>query len=274
MMRHSWVDGQKATSVPLDDRGLNYADGAFETVLCRSGRITCLSSHEERLAAALSALQFDTPQMVAQSLLGEAQRCLLQVEHTGPARLTVTRGSGPRGYAPTTQAKPRYILTTSAPSDNRSSVWRCGVATTRWQDQPQFAGLKLLARTEQVLAAREAAVRGWDDVLMLDSQDRVISSGKGNVVLIADKAALTPMLNRSGIAGTRRKILIESVLPTHGYGVEVREISMDDVFRADCVIISNTLVGAVAVASINQHLFTNYDYAFNTIHTALRERIN
>ena len=274
MMRHSWVDGQKATSVPLDDRGLNYADGAFETVLCRSGRITCLSSHEERLAAALSALQFDTPQMVAQSLLGEAQRCLLQVEHTGPARLTVTRGSGPRGYAPTTQAKPRYILTTSAPSDNRSSVWRCGVATTRWQDQPQFAGLKLLARTEQVLAAREAAVRGWDDVLMLDSQDRVISSGKGNVVLIADKAALTPMLNRSGIAGTRRKILIESVLPSLGYGVEVREISMDDVFRADCVIISNTLVGAVVVASINQHLFTNYDYAFNTIHTALREHIN
>ena len=124
MMRHSWVDGQKATSVPLDDRGLNYADGAFETVLCRSGRITCLSSHEERLAAALSALQFDTPQMVAQSLLGEAQRCLLQVEHTGPARLTVTRGSGPRGYAPTTQAKPRYILTTSAPSDNGSAAWR------------------------------------------------------------------------------------------------------------------------------------------------------
>ena len=274
MMRHSWVDGQKATSVPLDDRGLNYADGAFETVLCRSGRITCLSSHEERLAAALSALQFDTPQMVAQSLLGEAQRCLLQVEHTGPARLTVTRGSGPRGYAPTTQARPRYILTTSAPSDNGSAAWRCGVATTRWQDQPQFAGLKLLARTEQVLAAREAAVRGWDDVLMLDSQDRVISSGKGNVVLIADKATLTPMLNRSGIAGTRRKILIESVLPTLGYGVEVREISMDDVFRADCVIISNTLVGAVVVASINQHLFTNYDYAFNTIHTALREHIN
>lgn len=274
MMRHSWVDGQKATSVPLDDRGLNYADGAFETVLCRSGRIACLSSHEERLAAALSALEFDTPQIIARSLLGEAQQCLLQVEHTGPARLTVTRGSGPRGYAPPTQAKPRYILTTSAPPDTRSSSWRCGIAATRWQNQPQLAGLKLLARTEQVLAAREATVRGWDDVLMLDSQDRVISSGKGNVVLIVDNAALTPALNRSGIAGTRRKILIEAVLPTLGYRVEVRDVSMDDVFRADCVMISNTLVGAVAVASINQHSFTNYEHAFNTIHTALREHIN
>ena len=50
-----------------------------------------------------------------------------------------------------------------------------------WAHQPQLAGLKLLARTEQVLAAQEAAAQQWDDALMLDAQDHVISSTRGNI---------------------------------------------------------------------------------------------
>src|SRR5210317_1835551 len=100
MTGHSWINGEEATTIPVDDRGLNYADGAFETFLCRDGRIMCRPLHEERLSKALSALQFDEPQTEAQRAVQEAERCLLKVSHVGTARLTVTRGSGPRGYAP------------------------------------------------------------------------------------------------------------------------------------------------------------------------------
>jgi 4-amino-4-deoxychorismate lyase len=85
-------------------------------------------------------------------------QCLKNARHTGVARLTVTRGSGPRGYAPPEPPQLRSILARlSAARGRRTSELRCGVATTRWATQPQLAGLKLLARTEQVLAAGEAA---------------------------------------------------------------------------------------------------------------------
>ena len=79
--------------------------------------------------------------------------------------------------------------------------------------QPQLAGLKLLARTEQVLAAGEAATGGWDDMLMLDSDDHVISSSRANLFLLCGEKVATPCLDRCGIAGTRRELLLTELLP-------------------------------------------------------------
>lgn len=273
MIRHSWVDGEKATAIPVDDRGLNYADGAFETLLCRDGSITCRSLHEERLTRALLELRFDSSQSYARRVLKEAEQCLLQVRHSGPARLTVTRGSGPRGYAPARPSSPRYILTAAAPGEAESRPWRCGIAAVNWQDQPQLAGLKLLARTEQVLAAHEGALAGWDDVLMLDNQGSVISSSRGNVFLLAGQDALTPSLARSGIAGTRRQLLIESVLPDLGYQVRECTVALEDLRGADAVMISNTLVGIAAVGSINEHTYSANNTVFNAIRDALWQQI-
>jgi len=273
MMGHSWVDGEEASAIPVDDRGLNYADGAFETFLCRDGRILCRPLHEERLSKALSALQFDEPHIEAQRAVQEAEQCLLKVRHVGSARLTVTRGSGRRGYAPPHRPSPRYILTATAPLAPATFSWRCGIATAHWQDQPQLAGLKLLARTEQVLAAHEAALAGWDDVVMLDNQAQVISASRGNILMITGQRALTPSLTRAGIAGTRRQLLIESVLPDLGYEVEECAVTLDDLLGADLVLITNTLVGIATVGSIERHIYTENDGVVGVIRNALEQHI-
>jgi 4-amino-4-deoxychorismate lyase len=273
MTGHSWINGEEATTIPVDDRGLNYADGAFETFLCRDGRIMCRPLHEERLSKALSALQFDEPQTEAQRAVQEAERCLLKVSHVGTARLTVTRGSGPRGYAPPSSPSPRYILTASAPIEPAIAPWRCGIAKAHWQDQPQLAGLKLLARTEQVLAAREAALAGWDDAVMLDDQAQVISSSRGNIWMLTGQRALTPSLRRAGIAGTRRQLLIESVLPDLGYEVEECAVTLDEVLGADLVMITNTLVGIATVGSIEHRTYAANDGVVDVIRNALEQHI-
>ena len=55
-MSLTWVDGVAADTVPADDRGLNYADGAFETLSCHEGGIQHEDLHRTRLTRALSAL--------------------------------------------------------------------------------------------------------------------------------------------------------------------------------------------------------------------------
>ena len=54
-MPHTWIDGVAAHAVPADDRGLNYADGAFETLYCTDGKIACRDLHQTRLGVALGA---------------------------------------------------------------------------------------------------------------------------------------------------------------------------------------------------------------------------
>lgn len=198
----------------------------------------------------MAALGFRDSARQAAGVFRDAQRCLDQVKHTGTARLTVTRGSGPRGYAPPSAAQARSILSAHPPSALASETLRCGVAETHWADQPQLAGLKLLARTEQVLAAREAATQGWDDALMLDERKQVISSSKGNLFLFNGTVVTTPCLNRCGIAGTRRGILLDAVLPQMGYSVSSRPVLLAECLEADALIVTNTVMGATAIESI------------------------
>jgi len=63
-----------------------------------------------------------------------------------------------------------------------------------------------LARTEQVLAAAEAAAAGWDDMVMLDSDDHVISSSRANLFMLLDEKVTTPCLDRCGIRHAARVI--------------------------------------------------------------------
>ena len=212
-MSFTWVDGVAADTVPADDRGLNYADGAFETLSCHEGRIELKDLHQNRLTRALIALHIRDAAEQSAHLFADAGRCIEAARHTGIARLTVTRGSGPRGYAPPESPQLRSILRAYPGPVSSYSELRCGIAATRWAAQPQLAGLKLLARTEQVLAAAEAASDGWDDMVMLDSDDHVISSSRGNLFMLFGEKIVTPCLDVCGIAGTRRELLTK-ILPT------------------------------------------------------------
>ncbi|EEB76766.1 hypothetical protein GPB2148_572 [marine gamma proteobacterium HTCC2148] len=53
-----WVDGEPAQALPLPDRGLDFGDGLFETLLVRQGVPLFLPLHMERLAAGVDLLSF------------------------------------------------------------------------------------------------------------------------------------------------------------------------------------------------------------------------
>ena len=250
-MSLTWVDGVAADTVPADDRGLHYADGAFETLSCHEGGIQHEGLHRSRLTRALSALGVTSAVEHSERLFEEAGRGLEAARHTGVARLTVTRGSGPRGYVPPAPPQLRSILRAYSMPESLSAL-RCGIAMTRWATQPQLAGLKLLARTEQVLAAGEAAAGGWDDMLMLDSDDHVISSSRANLFMLFGEKVATPCLGRCGIAGTRRELLLTELLPAMDCAVEIRPISLAECLSADGLVTTNSVSGVTPITQVGE----------------------
>ena len=249
-MPHTWVDGAAADAVPADDRGLNYADGAFETLHCNAGILACPDLHEARLASALERLEFDGPQALAKQSFEEMKKLLAEVAHSGVVRCTVTRGSGPRGYEPSAATVPRRIIAAQGFPVIADRPLHCGVAQVRWAHQPQLAGLKLLTRTEQVLAAGEARQKGWDDSLMQDHRGHVVSSSRANLFIFQNGRFFTPNLEVCGIAGTRRQLLLDHVLPRLGYRCSTQDLTLADVLKADVVMLTNTLIGVASIGSI------------------------
>lgn len=248
----TWIDGEPATALPLPDRALEFGDGLFETLLLRRGKPLYQDIHLERLAHGLQVLDFPDCMAAAAQQLGHAAAAAGEFGWQWTAlRLTVSRGSGPRGYAPPVAARPRIIITVTALErhcQNMSSPAKLSLSTVRWPTQPALAGLKHLNRLEQVMAAAQCRSQGADEALMLDQSGHLVSVVAGNLFLLSGGQLLTPALQHCGIAGTRRRLVIERWAAGAGLAVQECTLGLDQLASADEVFYSNSLMGVRPVS--------------------------
>ena len=250
-----WLDGERTTALPLPDRGLDFGDGLFETLLVNQSRILFPQLHMQRLEHGLATLRFPDTDSNTMALVGQQLTLAceaIQSWRWAALRLTVTRGQGPRGYAPPAHPAPRIIIIATQLESNHQAMRpaaQLALASIRWSSQPALAGLKHLNRLEQVLAAAQAREAGADEALMLGQQGNAISVSSGNLFIVTGGRLLTPAIVDSGIAGTRRRRVMELWAPAIGLAAEEATLSTADLESADEVFYSNSLVGLRPVAS-------------------------
>jgi 4-amino-4-deoxychorismate lyase len=189
-----WVDGSATTRVPIDDRGLAYGDGLFETVLVRRGVARFLELHLDRLALGCQRLGIRFDAMAA--LRQEISRAVDLAPPLAILKIIVTRGSATRrGYASDGAERPRRLLTLWA-TEPLAAQAREGVdlefSSMVLGEQPALAGIKHLNRLEQVLAASAPRAPGVFDVLLSDAAGDVIGGSMTNVF------AVTAGMRRAG----------------------------------------------------------------------------
>ncbi len=258
-----WVDGEAADSLPLPDRGLDLGDGLFETLLLQRGNVLYEELHLERLRAGLERLGFPDCLPRARACLAQAATACAALEWVA-ARLTITRGGGPRGYAPPTETTPRILVAaTNMTRDCREQLppARAGWATIRWGSQPLLAGLKHLNRLEQVLAAAEAREAGLDEVLVGDQRGLPVSTSAGNLFVLQHEHLVTPPLSDCGIAGTRRRLVIERWAPAIGIEVEERALSSDELEAAQELFYCNSVQGIRAIGELGARQWQDHTVA-------------
>ncbi len=105
MTHRIWIDGEPTRNWPVDDRGLRYGDGVFETMAVFDGHIVRWAGHLARLQRGCMALGIEPPDEAVLT----ADLARIGLPDACVARLTVTRGSGGRGYAPPFDAQTRRM---------------------------------------------------------------------------------------------------------------------------------------------------------------------
>ena len=246
---HSWIDGQPATAVNLQNRGLAYGDGLFETIAVRAGRPSLLEGHLDRLALGCQRLAIDADLAL---LRDEILRYAAQLGE-GVAKLILTRGDSQRGYAPVVGVAPRRILQggplPSYPVEHAEHGVRLFSCQTRLGEQPLLAGLKHLNRLEQVLARAEWQDSEHAEGLMRDGQGRVVEGVYSNLFLVRDGVLLTADLSRCGVAGVMRSALLKQARAM-AIAVQVRDVAYDELEQADEVFVCNSVYGVWPVRAI------------------------
>ncbi len=250
------------SELPLPDRGLDYGDGVFETLLLKQGIPVLPALHLDRLRCGLEILSF--PDCVA-AVNEQLHSAALQVQAAGwqwaSLRLSVTRGAGPRGYTPPENAVPR-VLAQIAELDHDAGIMPAAavlsLSPVRLSSQPLLAGIKHLNRLEQVLAATQAQKEGVDESVLLDQSGNVVSAIAGNLFVLRDEALITPPLTHCGVAGTRRRLIMETLAPAVGVDVLQQALSLPELERAQEVFYCNSLRGMRPVASLGDRQWENH----------------
>jgi branched-chain amino acid aminotransferase len=103
-------------------------------------------------------------------------------------------------------------------------------------------------------AIAEAKSRGFDNALMRDTNGNVVETASSNIFMVKDGVILTPVANRTFLAGiTRQRIL--GLLHKAGFDVREATLSVDDFMGADEIFTTGNYSKVVGVNRLDGRNF-------------------
>ncbi|MSQ68257.1 MAG: aminodeoxychorismate lyase [Gammaproteobacteria bacterium] len=216
----SVLDGVRSESLPLGDWGLAYGDGHFETLAVVGGIPPHAARHLARLRAGAARLGIACPPHTAWQ--DDRAKNMPPGRRRWVVQLILTRGAGGRGYTPA--ASSRRIVQIFDwplwPADCAMAGIETAVCVTCLGINPGLAGATHLNPLAQVLARAELSAAGLIEGLMLDQDDHLSEGTRSNVFVGLGDSLRTPQLDRCGVAGILREIILEQAAEV---GMEILE---------------------------------------------------
>ncbi|WP_133407105.1 aminodeoxychorismate lyase [Parashewanella tropica] len=265
-MQKLWINGQSESDLQgkhcnAFDRGMAYGDGLFATMRIDShGQIQFLDTHIQRLTQAAFRLNIKVDQQYwspNSALLEHLKEVSLQHPLQG-LKLLITRGVGGRGYQAPDSSSVTELVSVFPLPEQYSNWQKQGIklqsSAIKLAKQPILAGMKHLNRLEQVMIKSQSLSEGFQDWLVMDTDDMVIESSMANIFFHDGEKWLTPCLSKSGVSGVMREQVIQRLLES-GEHVEVQSIPKEKFQHMQHSFITNSLMGVVDIVQIDDKVF-------------------
>jgi branched-chain amino acid aminotransferase len=235
--------------VSVFDRSFRYGDGLFEAVLAFNGKFFRWEQHWARLVNSAHFFKLPVPWTAAE-MLGTASELLRRNDLTeAMLRIQISRGSGPRGYAPTGQEVPVIVMTAHPAAARTSSSWKLTACPLPVASTDQLMGHKTGNRLIQILAADHAHKNGADEALLVNTHGHVCEGSTSNVFWIRNGVVGTPPLLPNVLPGVTRAAVFE-VARELGVRCEEQQVRLEELTGCDGVFLTMTSRGVVEAASL------------------------
>ncbi len=255
---HVFLNGQilpeERATVPVTDRGFLYGDGLFETVLVANGKPFRWPQHLQRLRKGAAFLGIGLKASDAELSAALAELLRLDAFTEAIARITLTRGPGPRGYSPKGADHPTLVIACHPlPGVSAAGAlprWKLITASFRVAAGDPLSNLKTSNKLLNVLARAEAEARGADEALLLNTDGHIVEAASANVFWIDHGTVCTPPLDEGALEGVTRGLVLE-ICRGLGLPTDFRRVPPAALNAADAVFLTLSTLGLIEIVELD-----------------------
>jgi len=198
----------KDLKVPINDRGLNFADGIFETILILNGIPQLLNEHLNRWEKSANILGMNPPPSKKWliSLIEDGINHAQLNNINGVIRINWTRGeSEQRGIDISQTSHHSFWLEIDSYQPNFESISTMISQTERRNSFSRLSYCKTFSYNQGIQARIEAKNAGFNDALLLNNQGKICCATTANILVKRENNWLTPQSNSGCLPGIMRQ---------------------------------------------------------------------
>ena len=256
MSRVAYVNGRYVpfadAAVHIEDRGYQFADGVYEVMAVRSGRLTDLEPHLDRLDRSLTELFMDSSmsRRALAVVLEEVVRRNRVID--GIIYLQMTRGVAKRDHAFPDQSKTSLVVTARSMPPRPAAILEKGVNVITVPDiRWQRCDIKSVSLLPNILAKQQAREAGAYEAWMVDEENQITEGSSTNAWIVDDSGDLiTRHLDNAILSGITRNVVGDLAMRQQRRVVE-RSFTLKEAEQAAEAFLTSTTSFVTPVVQIN-----------------------
>jgi D-alanine transaminase len=239
MARTAYVNGRylpwRAATVHIEDRGYQFADGAYEVCEVRGGRLVDERRHVERLQRSLGEMRIAMP--MSRAALGVVMRETIRRNRVrdGIVYLQITRGVARRDHAFPPAGTAPSVVVTARPLDaaGNERIAAAGIAVVTVPDNRWGrVDIKSVSLLPNVLAKQTAREQGAREAWFVDHDGYVTEGSSTNAWIVTrDGDVVTRPIDHGILRGITRTVLLD-VIGAQGLRLVERRFTVEEAYGA------------------------------------------
>jgi D-alanine transaminase len=238
-------------AVPINDRGLLFADGIYEVIVSRKGKLFLTDEHLSRLQGSADAISLELSVSVAE---------ISEIIDRGVKKagfpesmvyIQITRGTESRRHNYSHNIRANLIMTFRSRPEYAPELFNRGVAILsvpeiRWS----WCNIKSTALLPNVMMKQKAVDQGYQEALFVSSEGIIRECTAANIFCVKNETLITPPADQHILNGITRSFILEQA-NSHNLEHIERDCSFTELCQADEVFITSSTVDLMPVVKVD-----------------------
>jgi len=255
MSRIAYVNGQyiphRRAAVHVEDRGYQFADGVYEVIAIKRGRMVDLKPHFERLERSLGELKIAEPMSRAALTFVLEQVCRRNRIRDGIVYLQITRGVAPRDHQFPADPKPA-VVATARNAASKAPLRETGVSVVSIPDiRWKRCDIKSVSLLPNVLGKQIAVEAGAYEAWQVDTEGMVTEGTATNAWIVTNDGEIVTRQAGEAILSGVTRLAVRALAKQDGLTLIERPFSVDEAKAAKEVFLTSTTSNVMPIIEID-----------------------